>query len=96
MLVREAESEKNIVAAENNYIARLACATAYEAANVFRDFRNIVKRAGRLPEVEKLHGDGKEAFAMLDNMFKADQKDFEREVSERSGRARAGRRCWRG
>jgi hypothetical protein len=73
------ESEKNIVAAESNYLFRLACATAYEASNVFRDFRNILQEAGRLGEIDKLDGGGKSAFVLLDNMFRASQTDFERQ-----------------
>jgi len=76
---QETKSEKNIVSAESNYIARLACATAYEASNVFREFRKRVKQSGRLADVEKLEKDGRDAFAFLENMFKAEQKDFEQD-----------------
>ena len=73
------ESEKNIVAAESNYLFRLACATAYEAANVFRDFRDVLQETGRLREIDKLYEEGKNAFVLLDNMFRASKEDFERQ-----------------
>ncbi len=62
-------SEQEIIKAEHIYLFRLTCATLYEAAKAFQDFRQALEMAGLLGTVARLEDSARDAFEALHTVF---------------------------
>lgn len=67
-------SERDIIRAEDRYLFRLTCGTAFEAARAFQDLRQALEVPAAQGTIERMPGEARAAFRALASIF---PEDFE-------------------